>query len=67
MNTDVFELQIRERLTRRELNMLLDSYPVITDTRTFGCLIFTTIIMTALIVAMIILAFLEKPDLFSYL
>ena len=67
MNTDVFELQIRERLTRRELNMLLNSYPVITDTITFGCFIFTTIIMTALTVAMIILAFLEKPDLFQYL
>ena len=67
MNTDVFELQIRERLTRRELNMLLNSYPVITDTIPFGCFIFTTIIMTALTVAMIILAFLEKPDLFQYL
>ena len=67
MNTDEFELQIRENLTRKELNMLRDNYEISMDIWTFGLLIFVAFTMTTLVVVHIVLAFLENPNLFSFI
>ena len=67
MNTDEFELQIRENLTRKELNMLRDNYAISTDIWTFGLLIFVAFTMTTLVIVQIVLAFFENPDILSYI
>ena len=65
MNTDEFELQIRENLTRKELNMLRDNYEISMDIWTFGLLIFVAFAMTTLVIVQNLLAFLENPDILS--
>ena len=65
MNTDEFELQIRENLTRKELNMLRDNYEISMDIWTFRLLIFVAFTMTTLVIVQILLAFLENPDILS--
>ena len=65
MNTDEFELQIRENLTRKELNMLRDNYEISMDIWTFGLLIFVAFTMTTLVIVQILLAFLENPNILS--
>ena len=65
MNTDEFELQIRENLTKKELNMLRDNYEISMDIWTFGLLIFVAFAMTTLVIVQNLLAFLENPDILS--
>ena len=65
MNTDEFELQIRENLTRKELNMLRDNYEISMDFWTFGLLFFVAFTMTTLVIVQILLAFFENPDILS--
>ena len=67
MNTDEFEIQIRENLTRKELNMLRDNYAISTDIWTFGTLIFVAFAMTTLVIVQIVLALLENPKILSYI
>ena len=58
--------QIKENMTRGELNRLRESYVIHSDPYTFGLLLFISITLTSWLIAFLVYSYLTEPELFDF-